>query len=131
MKYLIDSDWLAEYLKGRKEALDLLATLEANGLAVSLITFGEIYEGIYYGPNPPSHEEGFKRFLRRVAVLPLTQMIMKRFARIRGQLRRQGNLLADPDLLIAATAIQHNLILVTRNRKHFERIPELRLYSSE
>jgi tRNA(fMet)-specific endonuclease VapC len=130
MKYLVDTDWLAEYLKGRNEALHLLNALEPDGIGISLITFGEIYEGIYYGQNPRSHEEGFKDFLRRVAVVQLSQAIMKRFARIRGQLRREGNLASDPDLLIAATAIHHNLVLVTRNRKHFERIRELKLYSS-
>lgn len=36
--------------------------------------------------------------------------------------------LVDPDLLIAATALHHDLTLVTRNRKHFERIPGLDLY---
>ncbi len=49
MNYLVDSDWVADYLKGRSEALDFLRSLGADRLAISLITFGEIYEGIYYG----------------------------------------------------------------------------------
>jgi predicted nucleic acid-binding protein len=53
---------------------------------------------------------------------------MERFGRIRGQLRRDGNLVGDMDLLIASTAIAHDLTLVTRNRRHFERIPGLELY---
>ena len=44
-------------------------------------------------------------------------------------LRRQGQLIPDLDLLIAATALAHDLTLVTRNRHHFERIPDLRLHS--
>ena len=46
MSYLIDSDWVADYLRGRPDAVALLPTLD--GRAISLITFGEIYEGIYY-----------------------------------------------------------------------------------
>ncbi|MBI4493912.1 MAG: type II toxin-antitoxin system VapC family toxin [Chloroflexi bacterium] len=53
---------------------------------------------------------------------------MQRFARIRGQLRRSGRVVGDPDLLIAATALHHHLILVTRNLRDFSRIPDLKLY---
>jgi len=60
--------------------------------------------------------------------LPLTQTIIQRFAQIRGELRRKGQIIGDFDILIAATAIQHNLTLVTRNMKDYQRIPQLRLY---
>jgi predicted nucleic acid-binding protein len=48
--------------------------------------------------------------------------------RIRGDLRRVGRRLEDTDLLIAATALEHDLMLVTRNVNHFARVPGLRLY---
>ncbi|MBI3913582.1 MAG: type II toxin-antitoxin system VapC family toxin [Chloroflexi bacterium] len=128
MNYLIDSDWVADYLKGRTEALDFLRSLGAEGLAISLVTYGEIYEGIYYGPNAESHEAGFRKFLQWVDVLPLNRRIMQRFARIRGQLRKQGQLIGDPDILIAATALHNDLTLVSRNLKHFQRIANLKLH---
>ena len=53
---------------------------------------------------------------------------MRRFAAVRGQLRRDGNLIGDMDLLIASTALVNNLTLVTRNRRHFDRVPGLELY---
>ena len=126
MSHLIDSDWVADYLRGRSEAVAVLPALD--GRAISLITFGEIYEGIYYGRDPGGAERGFRRFLRAVDVLPLTRTIMRRFARVRGQLRSQGQLISDPDLLIAVTALHHNLTLVTRNLRHFRRIPGLQIY---
>lgn len=46
---------------------------------------------------------------------------MQRFARIRGDLRRKGQLISDPNILIAATAIHHDLILLPRNVKDFQR----------
>lgn len=130
MKYLVDSDWVADYLKGRQQAVDLIARLGEEGLAISMITFGEIYEGIFYGGNPRENERGFLQFLRFVDVVPLNRLVMKRFARIRGELRHRGQLIGDPDLLIAATALQHDLTLLTRNLSHFQRVPELKLYSS-
>lgn len=118
----------ADYLKGRTDALAFLRSLGAEGLSISLITYGEIYEGIYSGPNPKSHEAGFRQFLQWVDVLPLTRRIMQRFARIRGQLRQWGQLIPDPDLLIAATALNRKCTLVTRNLDHFERIPDLKIH---
>ena len=98
-------------------------------IAVSLITYGEIYEGVLYSRNPKASERVFSQFLRGVDILPVDRPIMKRFAQLRGQLRATGNLIADFDLLFAATAIQHHLTLVTRNTRHFQRIPGLGLYS--
>ena len=130
MSYLIDTDWIVDALLGRPAAETLLGNLAADGLAISLITYGEIYEGIYFGRDPSRAEAGFRQFLREVNVLPLNRRIMQRFARVRGELRRQGQIIGDPDILIAATAIHHRLTLVTRNIQHFSRIPGLELYKS-
>ena len=129
MSYLIDTDFVADWLNNRPEAVSLLPTLQPEGLAISLITYGEVYDGIYYGRDPRAAEQAFLRFLRGVTVLPLTRTIMKRFARIRGQLRRQGLTVQDPDLLIAATALTHDMTLVTRNLRHFRRVPDLLIYT--
>ena len=51
---------------------------------------------------------------------------MQRFGSIRGALRRRGLLIGDPDILIAATAMYHDLTLLTRNKKDYERIPALK-----
>jgi tRNA(fMet)-specific endonuclease VapC len=128
MTYLVDSDWVADALKGQQAAASLLAHLSPSGLAISLITYGEIYEGIYYGANPRAAERVFLRFLHGVTVLRPNRAVMRLFARVRGQLRSHGMLIGDDDLQIAATAMHHKLILVTRNAKHFQRINGLSLY---
>lgn len=127
MRYLVDTDRTADYLNGQAEGVALLQEHSQRGLAISLITYGEIYDGIYGSNHPKEAEQGFQRFLRFVSVLPLDEAIMRRFGRLRGDLRRSGQSIGDPDILIAATAIEHKLILLTRNRKDFERIPRLRL----
>lgn len=128
MKHLIDSDYVIDWLLGRQPVVALLIALGQGGLAISLITFGEVYEGIYYGRDPEASESVFQRFLRNTVVVPLDEPIMRRFARIRGDLRRRGQIIGDPDILIAATAIQHDLMLVTRNLRDFQRIQGLRVY---
>ena len=131
MSYLVDTDWVAEYLKGRDPALSTIPRLADQGFAISIITFGEIYEGIYYGRDAVRHERGFRQFLRGVDILPLTRSVMKRFARVRGELRQRGQIIADPDILIAATALERDLTLLTYNRSHFGRIAGLHLYQEQ
>lgn len=127
-RYLVDSDVVADALKGKSQAVQLLSTLSPDGLAISLVTYGEIYEGILYSRDSKASERVFNRFLRDVTVVPMTRPIMRRFAQLRGQLRAAGNIISDFDLLIAATAIQNNLTLVTRNKRHFARVPGLTIY---
>lgn len=131
MTYLVDSDWVADWLGGRSQAVQLLANLAGQGLQISLVTYGEIYEGIYFSRDPKASERIFTRFLQTVPVVPLSKPILRRFARVRGNLRSKGRLIPDADLLIAATALQHNLSLVTRNVRDFQRVPGLVLYSSK
>lgn len=128
MSFLLDTDVVAATLKGRERESKLLQHLSSQPLFISLVTYGEIYEGIYFGQDSSTNEQTFRLFLRNVDVLPLSKVIMKHFARLRGTLRAKGNLIPDADLLIAATAINHNLTLITRNTRHFERIPGLMLY---
>jgi predicted nucleic acid-binding protein len=128
MMYLVDTDWVADFLKDREPAQNVFRALAPDGFAISLITYGEIQEGILYGQNIRVHAHGFRQFLRWVRVLPLTRTTMRHFARIRGELRARGQLIGDMDLLIAATALNYRLTLLTRNVRHFERVPDLQIY---
>ena len=130
MSYLFDSDRVVDYLNGRSDAVALLTDLTADYSAISVISYGEIYEGIYYGRDSARTEFNFERFLDEVVVLPVERDIMRIFAHVRGRLRHSGQMISDTDLLIGATALHHDLTLVTRNVRHFERIPDLKLLSA-
>jgi predicted nucleic acid-binding protein len=58
-------------------------------------------------------------------VLDVTRPVVTRFAQERASLRRRGSLIADLDLLFAATALTYDLTFVTRNVRHFARIGTL------
>ena len=128
MTYLIDSDRTIDLLSETEDAVRLWDTIERAGVAISAITFGEVLEGVYLGRDPESSEQTFEQWVRAVQVLPIDEDVARHFARMRGDLRQRGMLIADTDLLIAATALHHDLILVTRNQRHFGRIPNLRLF---
>lgn len=126
--YLIDSERVVDFLKGMTESVDLLNNLSPHGMAISVLTYGEVLDGIYFGRDPVGNEAAFRDFLEPVDILPLSIRVAERFARLRGELRRTGLIIGDMDLLIGATAIEGNHSLVTRNLGHYDRLPGLTLY---
>jgi tRNA(fMet)-specific endonuclease VapC len=78
--YLVDTDRVASFLNGLPAVTELLTDLAPLGLSISLITYGEIYDGIYGGRDPADAEPAFRQFLRVVDVLPLNRSVMRRFA---------------------------------------------------
>jgi tRNA(fMet)-specific endonuclease VapC len=125
---LVDSDWLIDAFIGVPLAVNLLARLRTAGLAVSIVSYGELFEGALGAPDPVAELERFYIFIDRLTLVPLDVPIMEVFAHTRADLRRDGRLIPDLDLLIAATAIRHDLTLLTRNVRHCERIPALQLH---
>lgn len=128
MKYVVDSDGVIDYLNGQRRAVALIAALVDDGFGISLLTVGKIHEGMLGSGDPKLADAAFQRLLRTVTVVPLNREIMRRYGQIRRQLRDVGQLIGDFDIAIAATALHHDLTLVSRNLDHFRRIPELRIY---
>lgn len=129
LSYLIDTDWIIDHLSGISATTEKLEELKSEGLGISIISLAEIYEGVYYSKNPVAAQEGVEYFLKDIAVIEVNQNTCKTFGKERGRLRKQGNLIDDFDLLIAATCLSHNLTLLSNNRKHFERITGLQIIS--
>jgi predicted nucleic acid-binding protein len=128
VRYLVDSDWLIDAATGRARAQQILARLSDGEIAVSIIAVAEVYEGAFGTPHPRATLAGLRDFLSDFAILPLTDPIVEQFARVRAALRLHGQLIPDMELLIAAAALEEGLTLVTRNVRHFARIPSLKLY---
>lgn len=124
MTYLLDTDWLIDYLRGREKARDLVDELRPSGIAISLVTYAEVYEGVAASPRRADHLEKLDDFVGGVELLSIDVAT----ARIFGELRAQGLLIDNFDLLIAATALRFDLTLVTRNVRDFQRIEGLEVY---
>ena len=127
--YLLDAVWIIQALGGREPAASALTRLAGSRIYVSLVTAGEIYERAFVSANPQAHLVSFRQFLSSYRILTLTDPIMERFAETRAHLRRQGQLITDFDILVAATALHHDLTVLSFNVRDFERIPELKLYA--
>jgi len=120
MKYLCDTNVISEAMK-RQPDLKVKQWLGARELVyASVITVEEIYFGLAY-KEAPKQREWFEKFLRLGSeVLPITLAIAKRSGELRGNFRKKGVIRTQADLLIAATAYEHNLTLAMRNTRDFE-----------
>jgi tRNA(fMet)-specific endonuclease VapC len=131
LRYLVDTDWVIHYVNGQPEITRRLNDLQAEGLGLSVISLAELYEGVYYSRDPAESEKGVDGFLRVVSLVGLDPETARLFGRERGRLRAIGRTVADLDLLIGATALRHDLTLLTNNRRHFETIEDLRIESQQ
>jgi len=129
MHYLIDTDWVIHHLNGRPDIIQRLQALQPEGLGLAVVALAELYEGVYYSRNPAQSKQKLNDFLESVTVVGIDEKTAQIFGRERGRLRAAGMLIGDMDLLIAATALQHDLTLLTNNRSHFERIEGLHIES--
>jgi len=127
--YLIDTDWVIHHLNGHAAIIERLQALQLEGLGLSVVALAELYEGVFYSRDPVQSEQKLNDFLESVRIVGIDEATAKIFGRERGRLRAEGMLIGDMDLLIAATALQHTLTLLTNNRRHFERIEGLRIES--
>jgi tRNA(fMet)-specific endonuclease VapC len=122
---LVDSDLLIAYLRAEPESVGLIEPLLLEGrLTLSVIVYAELLEGIR--PDQPSNRTvAPETLLSGLPIVDINPAIARRFAEIRRGLRATGMGIPDHDIWIAATALEYDLTLLSRDRQ-FDRIPDLR-----
>jgi len=128
-RYLVDSDVSIDFLGRRLEIVSLFDQLLPAGIAISVVTYMEMYQGNLRSGSYEESMGALQRFLLTVPALPVTMEVAGRCAEIRSDLQRRGRSIRPRalDLLIAATAIEHDLTLVTRNVADYGDVQGLRL----
>lgn len=124
-RYLLDTSLLAAYLHNRAKAIRLMTPwVKHDEVATSILVYGEVIEYLKGLPNFADKCAKLHRILDEIPPYPLTYPILERYADIRRTLRPQHKDIGDIDTLIAATALEERLTLVTIDRD-FERVPKL------
>jgi tRNA(fMet)-specific endonuclease VapC len=129
MAYLLDTGVLTAYLQQRPAIKALVEPWVLQGEArTSLLVYGEIVEYVYALPNAAQRITQLQTLMNVVGPLTLTLAIEERYATIRRALRppHGPGIIGDIDTLIAATALEHQLTLVTAD-SDFQRVPGLLL----
>ena len=126
-KYLIDSDILIYFLKGKKEIVEKLTQIPTDDLYISRINYTELIYGAYNSSKINYNLKVIEPFLDNFTILEFTKASSLIFAKEKARLKKSGNIIADMDLMIASIAIENNCTLISNNIKHFERIQNLKL----
>ena len=122
MNVLLDSSILIDVIKKKVE-------LKEISYFVNPIVYAEILYGLLYIGKS---EKQLQKFLSEggIEVLTIGLDTAGVYAKLKLDLNKKGRSLADNDLLIAASCLEHGLALYTSNSKHFARIPDLKLVGS-
>lgn len=129
MTYMLETDWAVYYLRGKEEIIDRLDEFQPQGIGLSIISLAELYAGVYYSNSPVTAKEDLDNLLSSVKILGVNEEICRIFGEENARLRKYGQIIADFDLLIAATCLNHGLKLLTNNLRHFDRIKDLEIIS--
>ncbi|MBI2899629.1 MAG: type II toxin-antitoxin system VapC family toxin [Planctomycetes bacterium] len=121
---LLDTSAYSAFRRGLAPAVHVLRTVAE--IAVTPVVLGELLAGFRLGKHRSENEEELSSFLDspRVRIVPVDETTADRYAAILAALRRAGTPIPTNDMWIAASAMQHGLVVLTSDA-HFERVPQV------
>jgi predicted nucleic acid-binding protein len=131
MAWLLDTNILSEIRKPRPEpkVVNFVSSTPLDELYISAVTLAELRFGIDLLIHGSAQRANLSHWLTNTIrpmfndrVLPVTEDIMFRWRVLMEEGRKSGHTFSQPDLIIAATALQHGLTVVTRDRSDFDRV---------
>jgi len=128
-KYLLDTDICVYLLNNNKKLKQKVREVCVERIGVSVVTVAELHYGAFYSQKRRENLERIKDFLAEPGpkIYLADQDVAVEFGRIKANLRREGKIISDFDLVIAAIALVHTCVLATNNTEHFERVKELKI----
>lgn len=120
--YLLDSNIIVDIFRGEAKAISRVKKLSV--IRVSVITIGELHYGAKKSNQTPKRESEIKQLEEMVNILDITKSTAKIYGQIKDQLRAKGKPIPENDIWIAATVMEHQLTLLTKD-KHFENVEGL------
>ncbi len=123
---IIDTDTTSYFFRNNAKVVAKLDEyLQEHGFVyLSVVTYYEVLNGLYF-KDAKNQTAQFEKFVKLNQVLPLTNEIAKKSAKIYADLRKKGQTVGHNDVLIAGTAIINDLTLITNNVSHFSRMSGL------
>jgi len=126
MSFLLDTDICSAHLRQRGQVTGRLVQ-HAGALHLSAITRGELYAWVMRTNAPSKRLQGLREMLNDTTVPDVTAEVAEKFGQLQAGLLDTGKPAPGMDLMIAATALVHDLTLVTHNTQDFVNVPGLRV----
>lgn len=125
-KYLLDTNICIFLLKNQYDIRKKIIEVGTTNCYISEITIAELYYGASKSKQKKERLKDVNFITEKFKVLPIYPALTV-FGDIRAELEEKGKRIDDFDLLIGATAIKNDVVLVTDNIKHLERLPNIKI----
>lgn len=128
MHWLLDTSVYSQFLRRKAVVVALERWKEAGDAAcgISAATRAEVEWGLHFEDHPKRWKLYREELRDRLPCLPTDEAVWSRFSELKARQRANGEPVADLDLVIAATALRHDLVVATLNARDFSRIEGLR-----
>ncbi|MCD4698786.1 MAG: type II toxin-antitoxin system VapC family toxin [Bacteroidales bacterium] len=126
MKYLLDTNICIYFLKGEFGLVETFDKIGFENLYISEITIAELKYGAAKSDKPEKNKLVIDGLANKFKQIPIFNSL-DIFAEEKAKLKIKGNIVDDFDLLIGSTAIANEMILVTNNEKHFNRLRNIQI----
>jgi len=124
MKYLIDTDITSYFLRGKYDLLTKFEQKGVNHIRLSIVSVAEIKVLAYKHPQSVLTLSRIEKLAEQLGVVQVDVKTWDLFSRLKAEILQKGSPRGDFDILNAALARQHNLIVVTNNARHYQDLIE-------
>ena len=130
---ILDSDVLIGYLRDVPKCLELLNNFISNKIIIKTTVFNvaELYQGAYLSSKYEENKKKITKFLNTLTILDFNRKDAEIYSRISVELRKKGESIGDFDELIGSMVVARAETLITRNIRHYEKIPDIILKNWE
>lgn len=128
MIYIVDSNTCIYFMNGKYLSVrEKFLSISPKNIKLSSIVKGELLLGAFKSQTREQTTNKVEKFLKPFDIIDFTDKMSYDYAKIRAELEKSGQIIGANDLLIAATAINTNAILVTHNIDEFSRVKGLKI----
>ena len=125
-QFLLDTNICIYYIKGLYELKSKFKDVGPENCFISEITLAELKFGVAKSQAKKKNQLALENFLSGIQILPIFPAL-DIYASEKALLQKSGKVIDDFDLLIGATAVSFDLVMVTNNTNHFNRIADIKL----
>ncbi|MFP4112312.1 MAG: type II toxin-antitoxin system VapC family toxin [Candidatus Woesearchaeota archaeon] len=123
--YFLDTDFVINFFRGKHKTV--MQELIKDRIFTGSINLYELTKGCYQSKNYIKNKSLLDEFMKNIEIVPFGESTSKIAAKLHNNLKNSGSMINENDILIAASCIDVNCILVTDNKKHFSTIKSLKL----
>ena len=125
-KYLLDTNICIYFIKGKFNLKEKIIGIGMRNCYISEITVAELKFGAENSEQREKNKKTIEKFINSLQIIPIISCL-DIYAMEKTKLRKSGKIVDDFDLLIGSSAIANDMILVTANEKHFERLCRIKI----